>query len=106
MSKDTRHIKNELNPQFNEVILLPLTEPSLYEKLWITLWDADMSSSELIGSNIMKKKDILAGAFKHYHWMNFYGANTEGTTEHCALMNGSSPLGTWWKGRVYLKVEA
>lgn len=104
---ETIHVKNELNPQYNQVILIPLTEPSLYDKLWITLWDDDgLSAHDIIGSNIMKKKAILAGEHKHYHWLNFYGANINGNTEHCDLMNGSAALGTWWKGRVYLKVEA
>jgi len=37
--------------------------------------------------------------------MNIYGSNVNGTTSYAELMNSQSELGSWWKGRVLMKVE-
>jgi hypothetical protein len=47
----------------------------------------------------------MNGMYKHYYWMNLYGSNIDGSGEQCDLMNAYPPLGSWWKGRVYLKLE-
>ena len=43
---------------------------------------------------------------KNFFWMNIYGSQTEGDEHHSALMNTSPDLGSFWKGRLLLKMEA
>lgn len=105
-TKSTTIKDNTCYPVYHEVILLPFTEPNMSKNLRIQVYDHDsIGSSDIIGSNKLSKKAIMAGYYKHYYWMNLYGSNIDGNEKYSELMNSFPPLGSWYKGRIYIKLE-
>ena len=94
------------NPIYGVEIKIPFTNPSFANFMKLSVYDHDyMSSDDIVGSTIFAKDKILRHEFKQFYWMNIYGSNVNGSTNYADIMNNQSELGSWWKGRVFLKVD-
>jgi len=72
----------------------------------LTVYDYDLlSASDIVGSTIFMKDKIMKHEYKRFYWMNLYGSNVNGSTTYAQLMNSQADLGSWWKGRVLMKVD-
>lgn len=72
------------------------------------MFDYDMGrSDELIASCAFQKADILSGRYKQSFWVNLYGAQKGNSNfDKRMTMNSVPELGTFWKGRLLMKIES
>lgn len=84
---------------------LPVCQPSIANKVNITIWDSDViGSDELVGSLNFYWDKIGMEHEAEYIWSNIYGAHDSIDNEFASLMNTNEKLASNWRGRLLLKL--
>jgi len=88
---------------------LPIQWPLASDRLLLQLYDEDNVVDELVGSMYFSlKKLIREGSVPggKYYWHNLYGAPEGYSGSTCDLMNDQPEMGSAWKGRILMQIEA
>jgi len=103
---ETRVIKVTLDPVWNEELFIPVSFPTINNRVIVKLFDWEQAqTNELMGSNIFKIEDIKAKKYKDPFWVNIYGARAEAKVAYYkSMMNNIPETATMWKGRVQLSM--
>ncbi|CAG9332379.1 unnamed protein product [Blepharisma stoltei] len=98
--------KNFYSSNWYEDLYVPVTLPSVSNKLTIRVLDHDpMNKDDQVGSLIFKWDDIEAGKYSDYFWSNIYGAQKDLSNEQATRMNNNPDLASNWRGRILMKME-
>ena len=69
----TGHVKRDINPTWNEKILMPVFTPCMTDSIDISLWDhCRLNPDEYIGGFKLKFSDLISEALPPV-WVNIYG---------------------------------
>lgn len=88
---------------------LPIQWPLASDRLLLQLHDEDKLTSEIVGSmyfslkKLISEGDVPGGK---YFWQNLYGAPIGYSGTVCDMMNDQPELGSQWKGRIMMHIEA
>lgn len=100
--------KNDLCP-IEQEFWLPIQWPLASDRLLLQMYDEDNVVDEIVGSMYFSlKKLIKQGSVPggKYFWHNLYGAPNGYSGSMCDLMNEQPEMGSSWKGRVLMQIEA
>jgi hypothetical protein len=70
------------------------------------LFDEDKISDEIVGSMLFNIKEIIGKKNGKFFWKNIYGAPLGRSGDNCKNMNNNPEVGSTWKGRILMQVEA
>ena len=88
---------------------LPIQWPLASDRLVLQLYDEDKVTDEIVGSmffslkNLIREGEVSGG---RYFWQNLYGSHVGYTGSVSDAMNDNPELGSCWKGRVLMHIEA
>lgn len=98
---------------WNQCIKIPIPEPRVSDKLFIKLWDEDLSSDDLIGTFEFNLEDVIpafadknseTNKFLKPRKIHFYGSDPDSDNKIAKIMNDNSETGLLYKGTLLLKV--
>lgn len=101
---------------WDQCIRIPIPEPRVSDKLFIRLFDKDLTRNQLIGTyelnleevipSVIKLKSEVSNKFKAPKKIHFYGSIADESSHEktSALMDANSEVGMMYKGSVTLKV--
>lgn len=75
-------------------------------RIVMKLYDEDKISDEIVGSMLFNLKEIIGKKNGMYFWKNIYGAPLGRMGDNVKAMNANPELGSTWKGRILMQVEA
>ena len=88
---------------------LPIQWPLASDRLLLQLYDEDVRLHEIVGSMYFSLKKMIAEGSVlggKFFWHNLYGAPLGYSGRVCDLMNEQPELGSAWKGRILMQIEA
>ena len=89
---------------WNEKLLIPCLEPTISNKLKLSIYDYDKTGDDLIGSFEINITDIKEGKYLTPAYINLYGGPTDtGMKKYVSIMNDNPKIGSVWKGKVLIK---
>jgi hypothetical protein len=99
--------KSTLEPQFYQILYIPLLYPSVLEKMIMKFKDYDLiGKNENIGSTYYLLSEILKGSYSMPHWAYFYGGHDKVIDDDFVkTMNKNSELGSRLKGSLLASME-
>lgn len=84
---------------------LPVCQPSIANKVNITIWDSDtLGSDELVGSLNFYWDRVGTEQTSEFFWANIYGAHDGLDNDSASIMNTTEKLASNWRGRILLKI--
>lgn len=103
--------KATMSASWYQDLWLPVCQPSISNKISITLWDHDtLGDDELIGSlnfhwdKIPDESQFLQDPNNSYFWANIYGAPDGLSNEKAIEMNCNEKLASHWRGRILMGI--
>ena len=88
---------------------LPIQWPLASDRLLLQLFDEDKVVDEIVGSMYFSLKKLIADGSVpggKFFWHNLYGAPNGYSGKVCDLMNEQPEMGSSWKGRILMQIEA
>jgi len=93
----TSVLKKDLNPVWNEELLLPIALPTISDTIMFQLYDWESAGSdEVMGCSSFSIKDIMAGKYNRPFWINIYGPPKDPKDKYKKIMNEVPEMATWW----------
>ena len=100
--------RNDICP-IEQEFWLPIQWPLASDRLFLQLWDEDSIVDQLVGSMHFSLKNLIRDGSApggKYFWHNLYGAPADYSGGMCDLMNEQPEIGSTWKGRILMHIEA
>ena len=92
--------------EWNEMISIGITIPVVSKHITFELKDKDVIGANNLGSFSISVDDILNNKYVNYSYAHVYGASANKSSDVATQMNTNSELGSRWKGRVLMKINA
>ena len=89
--------------EWNQIIEIPVSVPSVSQKLVMVVKDKDPTIDDIVGSLELNIDDILKGKYSNLQYFNIYGSPLNKHGKIYDMMNYNAEIGSKWKGRVLLK---
>ena len=99
--------KKTLNPEFFQVLYLPMVYPFVLDKIKISILDLDfLGKNEYIATNDFFVKDVLKGIYEGVFWCYFYGAREDTVNKKIRdKMNEENGYGSFYKGQLLMSIS-
>ena len=91
--------------EWNQIIEIPVSVPSVSQKLVLVVKDKDPTIDDIVGSLELNIEDILNGKYNNLQYFNIYGSPINKHGKIYDMMNYNAEIGSKWKGRVLMKFE-
>ena len=99
----TRVVQNSLNPQFNELLRLPVQLPIMYDSVTVSVSDYDQGGyDDLVADTVFSLNDIVKNGEVEPHWIPLYGIKGRVGLQDLRERLPHVPLDTCYKGRLLL----
>lgn len=98
-------MKNEVI-HWNEIIDIPVSIPTVSQKIVLTIKDHDSASKDdLVGSIEINVNDVInKNMYNELRYFDIYGSPFNDDSKYCTLMNNNAEIGSAWKGRILMKI--
>ena len=98
--------KNDI-VEWNEIIDIPISIPTVSQKIIFLIKDYDVGKDDLIGSFEIEVNDIIGSEnkYKDFTFFDIYGSPENKDSKIHNLMNKNSEIGSKWNGRILLKID-
>ena len=91
---------------WNQVIDIPATDPCISQKICLLVKDEDeIGVDDIVGSYEFNIKDIYAGKYNDFRYINIYGSPLNKKGGIFDQMNYNAEVGSRWNGRILMKCE-
>ena len=107
MQEETQKIKDNSNPEFNQIIFLPALLPNHSKDVFIELWHGAFFADSLIGTAKFSFNKFKDSNNSKPMWINIYGPPLTSHNKYSILMakNGYS-IGSTFRGRILLRFSS
>lgn len=104
IEKSTKRLSNTANPDFNQIMFIPVMLPNHSKNVYIELYDYGVVSDTLIGSAIVPFNCFKDSDNFKPLWINIYGppSSATGPDAHIIAVNGHKS-GTTFRGRILMR---
>ena len=107
MSVQSSTINDNLNPVWEEELHIPVSIPTVNDKITCKILDKDdVKSNEMIGSFSFSIQDIINQKYNFPFWNNVYGTVGTADEKTALIMNTYPELGSEWTGRIQMFITA
>ena len=98
--------KNDI-VEWNEIIDIPISIPTVSQKIIFLIKDYDVGKDDLIGSFEIEVNEIIGSEnkYKDFTFFDIYGSPENKDSKIHNLMNKNSEIGSKWNGRILLKID-
>jgi hypothetical protein len=99
---ETKTIKNNRNPEFNQELSIAFSRPTMNKKIKIEIWNDNVFTDERVGTYYLELEEENEKNNFGPTWLNFYGPpyKPDGDKEFADLMTNKGHLGSTYRGRL------